>query len=74
MKYLPIEKIWERFNNKYEAIILGAREVHRVIEALHDNKLEITEDPYIYALKRILTADQAQKKTAKKKTTDAAQG
>jgi len=73
MKYVPIEKLWERFNNKYEAVVMGSREVRRVIEAIRDGKIEINEDPYLYAVKHLLTAKPPEKKTVKKKTTDAAQ-
>ncbi len=73
MKYMPMERLWERFSNKYEAVILGAWEVRRVIEAIRDGKIEINEDPYLYAIKHLLTAKSPEKKTAKKKATDAAQ-
>ncbi len=67
-----IEKIWQRYSNKYESVIAGSTEARRVIEAIRDGKIEITEDPYLYALKRILTVEPAEKKSAKKKTDDAA--
>ena len=72
MRYVPIEKIWQCFSNKYEAIIAGAFEARQVIEAVRDGKLEVNDDPYFYALKRLLTTEPAEKKTAKKKSGDAA--
>jgi DNA-directed RNA polymerase subunit K/omega len=72
MKYVPIEQIWERFPNKYDSIIAAAVEARRVIEAIRDGKIEVTEDPYLYALKRAVAAEPAEKKASKKKTDDAA--
>ena len=66
MKYISIEKIWEKFPNKYLALVKAAKEARRVIDALEKNEIQLEEDPYRYALKHTLeqaTPDKKEEKT-----------
>jgi len=63
MKYIAIEKIWEKYPNKYEALIKAAKEARRVIEALEKNEIQLAENPYRYALKHILEETTKEEKT-----------
>ncbi|MDH5185877.1 MAG: hypothetical protein OEZ20_03340 [candidate division WOR-3 bacterium] len=54
MKYITIEKIWKSFDNKYEAVIKASREARRVIEAIEKNEINLEENPYRYAIKRVV--------------------
>lgn len=53
MRYIPIEEIWEQFKNKYEALVVLAQEVRRIKDAIRAGEIELHEDPYLYAFKRI---------------------
>uniref|UniRef100_A0A7C6A8Q5 DNA-directed RNA polymerase subunit omega n=1 Tax=candidate division WOR-3 bacterium TaxID=2052148 RepID=A0A7C6A8Q5_UNCW3 len=62
MRFIAIEKIWEKFTNKYEALILAAKEARRIAEAIEKNELQLEENPYRYALRLVLekkTKEQA---------------
>jgi DNA-directed RNA polymerase subunit K/omega len=62
MRFIAIEKIWEKFTNKYEALILAAKEARRIAEAIEKNELQLEENPYRYALRVVLekkTKEQA---------------
>ena len=66
MKFIEIEKIWEKFKNKYEALNHSAKEARRVIEAVEKNEITIGENPFRYALKQILMdKDQVKEKPEK---------
>jgi DNA-directed RNA polymerase subunit K/omega len=65
MKYITIEKIWEKFPNKYEALVKAAKEARRVIDALEKNEIQLEEDPYRYALKHTLEQETPDKKEEK---------
>lgn len=54
MKFITIEKIWEKFTNKYEALIRAAKEARRITEAIEKNELQLEENPYRYALRVVL--------------------
>lgn len=54
MKLIAIEKIWEKYSNKYEALIKAAKEARRVIEALEKNEIQLLDNPHRHALKVIL--------------------
>lgn len=65
MKYISIEKIWEKYDNKYKALIRAAKEARRVIEGLEKNEIQIEENPYRHALK-LITEDKKAETTKEK--------
>ncbi len=65
MKYIAIEKIWEKYPNKYEALVKAAKEARRVIEAMEKNEIQLEENPYRYALKHTLEQASQDKKEEK---------
>ncbi len=62
-KYIPPEKIWERYKNRYEVIIRAADLVRELLaeesegrtETSSDSAIKKKESIYIQALKRILS-------------------
>lgn len=66
MKYIPPEKIWEKFKNRYEVIILASQKVRELIEEAKEGRTTIPEkNVFIYALKRVW--DEAGRKPTKRK-------
>lgn len=67
MKYITIEKIWEKYDNKYQALVRAAKEARRVIEGLEKNEIQIEGNPYRHVLKLIFE-EKAEKTEEKEKT------
>jgi DNA-directed RNA polymerase subunit K/omega len=65
MNYVTIEEIWKKYPNKYEALIKAAKEARRVIEGMEKNEIQLTENPYRYALKLALEEKDEDGKKAK---------
>ena len=61
MNYIAIEKIWEKYPNKYEALVKAAKEARRLVEAIEKNELQLEENPYRYALRLILEGKSKEK-------------
>jgi DNA-directed RNA polymerase subunit K/omega len=53
MKYIPIEEIWDKFKNKYEALVVLAQEVRRLRDAIQAGEIEVKGDLYLYAFQRL---------------------
>jgi len=68
MKFIAIEKIWEKYDNKYIALIRVAKEARRIIEGLEKNEIQIEDNPYRHALKIILQDKKAEKPEEKEET------
>jgi DNA-directed RNA polymerase subunit K/omega len=68
MKFIAIEKIWEKYDNKYIALIRAAKEARRVIEGMEKNEIQIEDNPYRHALK-LITEDKKVEKTEEKEET-----
>ncbi len=65
MKYIAIEKIWEKYDNKYKALIRAAKEARRIIEGMEKNEIQIEDNPYRHALK-LITEDKKVETTGEK--------
>ncbi len=65
MKYIAIEKIWEKYDNKYKALIRAAKEARRIIEGMEKNEIQIEDNPYRHALK-VITEDKKPETTENK--------
>ena len=57
MRRTSIEKLWKRFNNKYEGIVAASKEARRILEAVSNGEIEVRENPYFYALRRVLSGE-----------------
>ncbi len=55
MKRIDIEKLWKRFDNKYQGIVVASQEARRILEAINNGEIEVKENPYLYALRRVLS-------------------
>lgn len=55
MKEASIEKLWKMFDNKYQGIVVASKEARRILEAISNGEIEINENPYFYALRRVLS-------------------
>lgn len=57
MKNLSLEKIWDRYKNKYQGLNVAALEVRRVIEALQKGEIQLNQNIYDYALERLVAGE-----------------
>lgn len=62
MRRTDIEKLWKKFDNKYQGIVVASREARRILEAINNGEIEVKENPYLYALRRVLSGQVKIKK------------
>jgi DNA-directed RNA polymerase subunit K/omega len=52
---IPIEKIWNKFKNKYKAVNVAALEARRLKEEQSKGLADEKVNPILYALKKLLS-------------------
>ncbi len=57
MERFTIEQIWEKFPNKYEAIVVAAKEARRLARIAREKKIKLHEKPTILALEKLLRGE-----------------
>jgi len=57
MKNLSLEKIWEKYPNKYQALNVAALEARRIIEALQKGEMQMTQNIHEYSLARLIAGE-----------------
>ncbi len=61
-EYIPPEKVWEKFKNRYEVIIKASQEVRRLLEEVREGRTNIPEkNVFLYVLKKILSEKKLEK-------------
>jgi len=53
LKYTSLEEVWDRFENKYQALNVAALEARRVIEGLHRGEISLNQNIIEYSLQRL---------------------
>ena len=53
-KAVPIEKIWEKFENKYKALVIISLEARRLMEEASEQNIEIEKNIYVKAINNVL--------------------
>ncbi len=53
-KAVPIEKIWEKFDNKYKALVIMSMEARRLFYRLAEQGIEKKEHIYYQAIINVL--------------------
>lgn len=54
MRHLSLEKVWEQYPNKYQALNIAALEARRVIDALQRGELQMNQDIYDHSLEWLI--------------------
>ncbi|MCD6382787.1 MAG: DNA-directed RNA polymerase subunit omega [Candidatus Hydrothermae bacterium] len=62
MERFTVEQIWEIFPNKYEAIVVAAKEARRLARIARERKIKYSEKPTILALEKLLKGEIKYKK------------
>lgn len=57
MKYVSLEKIWQVYPNKYQALNVAALEARRVIEGLNKGELQPGRNIYEHSLERLVNSE-----------------
>jgi len=52
---VPVEKIWERFENKYKAINIASLEARRIKDAQAKGLIEKKSNPIFIAIRKLLS-------------------
>lgn len=54
MKDITLERIWDRYGNKYQFLVRASRETRRLIESVAEGRIESVENPYSLGLARTI--------------------
>ena len=57
MKNLSLEKIWDRFDNKYHALNVASLEARRLLDCLNRGELQMRENVYGASLGKLLAGE-----------------
>ncbi len=57
MKNISLERIWEKYPNKYQALNVAALEARRLIDAMQKGEVQLNENVYDYALGRLIAGE-----------------
>ena len=57
MKHISVEQIWDRYENKYQALRIAALEARRVIDALQTGEMQVNQNIYEHALEALVAGD-----------------
>jgi len=52
-----LEKIWERYGNKYRFLVLASFESRELIEAVAEGKIDVIDNPYRLGLEKVLRGE-----------------
>ncbi|GEM_PF-1814826 len=52
-----LEKIWERYQNKYRFLVLASRETRKLIEAVAEGRIETIDNPYRLGVLRTIRGE-----------------
>lgn len=52
-----LEKIWERYTNKYRFLAKAATETRQLIEDIVEGRIDVVENPYQLGLERTLRGE-----------------
>lgn len=61
MQEISLEKIWERYENKYYFLAMASREARRLIEEVAEGRIDVVENPYSLGLARTLRGEAEEK-------------
>lgn len=61
MQETSLEKIWERYENKYHFLAMASRETRRLIEEVAEGRIDVVENPYRLGLARALRGEVEEK-------------
>jgi hypothetical protein len=54
MKHLSLEKIWDLYPNKYQALNVASLEARRVIDGLHKGDVQMSKNIYEHSLEMLV--------------------
>ncbi len=57
MKHNSLEKIWEKYPNKYQALNIAALEARRVIDGIQKGEIQTSENIYDHALAKLVAGE-----------------
>ncbi len=57
MKYTSIERIWDKYENKYQALRIASLEARRVIDALQTGDIQINQNIYEHSLQALVAGE-----------------
>lgn len=57
MEEVSLEKVWERYENKYRFLVMASRETRRLIEAVAEGRIDVVENPYRLGLARTIRGE-----------------
>ncbi|MBD3286266.1 hypothetical protein GF359_06945 [candidate division WOR-3 bacterium] len=52
-----LEKIWDKYGNKYRFLILASMESRDLIESIAEGKIDVVENPYRLGLLKALRGE-----------------
>ena len=52
-----LEKIWERFGNKYRYLAKASKDTRQLIEDIVEGRMDVVENPYQLGLDRTLRGE-----------------
>lgn len=55
--WFPVEELWRRFENKYEATVVAAGEARRLARLARERGERLTEKVTVIALRRLLRGE-----------------
>jgi hypothetical protein len=61
MDEVSLERVWERYENKYRFLVVASRETRRLIEAVAEGRIDMIEDPYRLGLARTIRGEAEEK-------------
>jgi hypothetical protein len=57
MRYISLEKIWQIYPNKYQALNVAALEARRVIDGLSKGDVQLSRNIYEHSLDRLVSSE-----------------
>lgn len=57
MRKITVEEIWERFPNKYEAIVVAAQEARRLSKIAREQNIKLPRKPTILAMECLVRGE-----------------
>lgn len=57
MEEISLERVWERYENKYRFLVMASRETRRLIEAVAEGRIDVVENPYQLGLARTIRGE-----------------
>jgi len=57
MTEITLERIWERYGNKYIFLALASKETRKLIEAISEGKIDTVDNPYRLGIQKAFRGD-----------------